>query len=148
MACYSLIEEVFKNSLNSGMDSERNFGLNDGQNWKTCSRSGDGGCRGRFCFPLVCTYLFFLNSTVASVFQLVFQPLFVINWTFTCLEVSVNCGQTETETCNSASATDFSSNDLYFQCLYNIHSIYTTQINCQILTCQVQVHFQVHLFTL
>ena len=41
MACYSLIEEVFKNPLNSGMDSERNFGLNDGQNWKTCSRSGD-----------------------------------------------------------------------------------------------------------
>ena len=75
----------------SGMDSERNFGLNDSQNWKTCSRSGDCGCRGRFCFLLVCTYLSFLNSTVASVFQLVFQPLFVINWTFTCLEVSVNC---------------------------------------------------------
>ena len=141
MACYSLIEEVFKNPLNSGMDSERNFGLNDGQNWKTCSRSGDGGCRGKFCFLLVCTYLSFLDSTVASVFQLVFQPLFVINWTFTCLEVSVNCGQTATETCNSASATDFS--------LYNIHSIYTTQINCHIITCQVQVQvqFQVHLFT-
>ena len=29
MACYSSIEEVFKNPLNSGMDSERNFGLND-----------------------------------------------------------------------------------------------------------------------
>ena len=72
MACYSLIEEVFKNPLNSGMDSERNFGLNDGQNWKTCSRSGDGGCRGKFCFLLVCTYLSFLDSTVASVFQLVF----------------------------------------------------------------------------
>ena len=38
------------------MDSERNFGLNEGQNWKTCSRSGYGGCRGKFCFLLVCTY--------------------------------------------------------------------------------------------
>ena len=43
-ARYSLIEEVYKNPLNSGMDSERNFGQNDGQNWKSCSRSGDGGC--------------------------------------------------------------------------------------------------------
>ena len=43
MACYSLIEEVYKNPLNSGKDLERNFGLNDGQNWKTCYRSGNGG---------------------------------------------------------------------------------------------------------
>ena len=51
MACYSLIEEVFKNPLNSGMDSGSNFGQNEGHNCKTCSRSDDGGCRGRFLLP-------------------------------------------------------------------------------------------------
>ena len=76
MACYSLIEEVFKNPLNSGMNSERNFGLNDGQNWKTCSRSGDGGCREDFAslwsvliFPFLIQLLQVFSNLFSSHFS-------------------------------------------------------------------------------